>query len=163
MDRRCPLCPGSKLGSEAHLYLSCPLTSSMADPLIAELRTLFPWDVYTQHQQMAVLVGTMPQVQHHKQWFMTILPRCHALAVQLTLTVQKELQISAVKAGMTASQLRAALAKAKAKAKAKKQKQKKLSVHHRRRQEESFSGLRPLWQRALATRSRFSFFTPARD
>jgi hypothetical protein len=147
MDRRCPLCPGSKLGSEAHLYLSCPLTSSMADPLIAELRTLFPWDVYTQHQQMAVLVGTMPQVQHHKQWFMTILPRCHALAVQLTLTVQKELQISAVKAGMTARQ----------------QKQKKLSVHHRRRQEESFSGLRPLWQRALATRSRFSFFTPARD
>jgi hypothetical protein len=142
MDRRCPLYPGRKLGSEAHLrgvegrrarqsiaidqngtrlgrklgseahlYLSCPVTSSLADPLIAELRTRFPWDGYTQHQQMAVLLGTIPQepfVQHHKQWFRTMLPRCHALAVQLTLTVQKELQMSAAKAGMTAGQLRAA-------------------------------------------------------
>jgi hypothetical protein len=111
MDRRCPLCPGRKLGSEAHLYLSCPVTSSLADPLIAELRIRFPWDGYTQHQQMAILLGTMPkepQVQHHRQWFMTILPRCHALAAQLTLTVQKELQISVTKVGMTAGQLRAA-------------------------------------------------------
>jgi hypothetical protein len=110
-DRRCPLCPGRKLGSEAHLYLSCPVTSLLADPLIAELRTRLPWDECTQHQQMAVLLGTMtqePQVQHHKQWFMTILPRCHALAAQLALTVQKELQISATKAGMTADQLGAA-------------------------------------------------------
>ncbi len=49
-----------------------------------------------------------PQVQHHKQWFTTILPQCHALAAQLTLTVQKEIQISAIKAGITADQLRAA-------------------------------------------------------
>jgi hypothetical protein len=111
MDRRCPLCPGRQLDSEAHFYLSCPVTSSLADPLIAELRTRFPWDGYTQHQQIAVLLGTMPrepQVQHHKQWFTTILPRCHALAAQLTLTVQKEIQISAIKAGITADQLRAA-------------------------------------------------------
>ncbi len=39
---------------------------------------------------------------------MTILPWCHALAAQLTLTVQKELQISEIKAGITADQLRAA-------------------------------------------------------
>ena len=39
---------------------------------------------------------------------MTILPRCHALAAQLTLTVQKELQILAIKVGITADQLRAA-------------------------------------------------------
>ena len=80
MERRCPLCPGKKLGSVAHLYLSCRVTSSLADPR-------FPWDVFTQHQQMTVLLGTTPQepqVQHHKQWFMTILPRCHALAAQLT-------------------------------------------------------------------------------
>ena len=67
MDRRCPLCPGRQLGSEAHFYLACPRTSSLADPLIAELRTRFPWDGYTQHQQVAVLLGTMPrepQVQH---------------------------------------------------------------------------------------------------
>jgi len=67
MDRRCPLCPGRQLGSEAHFYLSCPATSSLADPLIAELRTGFPWDGYTQHQKVAVLLGTMPrepQVQH---------------------------------------------------------------------------------------------------
>ena len=67
--------------------------------------------MYTQHQQVAVLLGTMPrepQVQHHKQWLTTILPRCHALAAQLTLTVQKEIQISAIKAGITADQLRAA-------------------------------------------------------
>ncbi len=38
---------------------------------------------------------------------MTILPQCHALAAQLTLTVQKELQISEIKAGITADQLRA--------------------------------------------------------
>ena len=43
-----------------------------------------------------------------KQWLTTILPRCHALAAQLTLTVQKEIQISAIKAGITADQLRAA-------------------------------------------------------
>ena len=102
MDRRCPLFPGRKLGSEAHLYLSCPVTSSLSDPLIAELRTRFPWDGYTQYQQMAVLLGTMPQelfVQHHKQWFRTILPRCHALAVQLTLMVQKELAWAAMDSG----------------------------------------------------------------
>jgi hypothetical protein len=67
MDRRCPLCPRRQLGSEAHFYLSCPVTSSQADSLIAELRTRFPWDGYTQHQQVAVLLGTMPrepQVQH---------------------------------------------------------------------------------------------------
>ena len=43
-----------------------------------------------------------------KQWFMTILPRCHDLTAQLTLTVQKELQISAIKVGITADQLRTA-------------------------------------------------------
>ena len=46
-DRRCPRCLERHLGSEAHLYLSCPATSSLADPLIAELRTRFPWDVHT--------------------------------------------------------------------------------------------------------------------
>ena len=111
MDRRCPLCPGRQLGSEAHLYLSCPVTSSLADPLIAELRTRFPWDGYTQRKQVAVLLGTMPrepQVQHHGQWFMAFLPRCHALAAQLTLTVQKKLQISATRVGITVDQQRAA-------------------------------------------------------
>ena len=43
-----------------------------------------------------------------KQWFTNILPRCHALAAQLTLTVHKEMQISAIKVGMSADQLRAA-------------------------------------------------------
>jgi hypothetical protein len=38
---------------------------------------------------------------------MAFLPRCHALAAQFTLTVQKELQISATKVGITADQLRA--------------------------------------------------------
>jgi hypothetical protein len=76
-DRRCPLCPGRHLGSEAHLYLSCTVTSPLAYPLIAELRARFPWDGFTQHQQMALLLGTMPQdpvAQRHKQWFRTILP-----------------------------------------------------------------------------------------
>jgi len=49
-----------------------------------------------------------PKCSIIKQWFTTILPRCHALAAQLTLTVQKEIQISAIKAGITADQLRAA-------------------------------------------------------
>jgi len=109
MDRRCPLCPGRHLGSEAHFYLSCPLMSSLADPLSAELHTRFPCDGYTQHQQVAVLLGTMPrepQVQHHKQWFTTILPRCHALASQLTLTVQKETPLYTATASRRASAAR---------------------------------------------------------
>ena len=79
--------------------------------LISELRVRFPWDGYTQQQQMALLLGTMPQdpvVQRHKQWFRTILPQCHALAARITLTVQKELQMLAVQVGMSAGQLRAA-------------------------------------------------------
>jgi hypothetical protein len=110
-DRRCPLCPGRHLGSEAHLYLSCPVTSPLAHPLISEFRDRFPWDGFTQHQQMALLLGTMPQDsvdQRHKQWFRTMLPQCHALAARITLTVQKELQMLAVKTGVSAGQLRAA-------------------------------------------------------
>jgi len=110
-DRRCPLCPGRHLGSEAHLYLSCTVTSPLAHPLISELRVCFPWDGFTQQQQMALLLGTMPQdpvAQRHKQWFRTILPQCHALAARITLTVQKELQMLAVQTGVSASQLRAA-------------------------------------------------------
>ena len=99
------------MGSEAHLYLSCPVTSPLAHPLISELRGHFPWDGFTQHQQMALLLGTMPQApvdQRHKQWFRTMLPQCHALAARITLTVQKELQMLAVRAGVSAGQLRAA-------------------------------------------------------
>jgi hypothetical protein len=40
-DRRCPLCPGRHLGSEAHLYLSCTVTSPLAHPLISEFRVRF--------------------------------------------------------------------------------------------------------------------------
>ena len=61
---------------------------------------------------MALLLGTMPQApvdQRHKQWFRTMLPQCHALAARITLTVQKELQMLAVKAGVSAGQLRAAV------------------------------------------------------
>ena len=79
-DRRCPLCPGRHLCSEAHLYLSCTVT--LAHPLISEFRVRFPWDSYTQQQQMVLLLGTMPQdpvAQRHKQWFRTILSQCHAL------------------------------------------------------------------------------------
>jgi len=110
-DRRCPLCPGRHLGSESHLYLSCTVTSPLAHPLISELRIRFPWDGFTQQQQMALLLGTMPQdpvAQRHKQWFGTILPQCHALAARITLTVQKELQMLAVQTGVSAGQLRAA-------------------------------------------------------
>ena len=110
-DRRCPLCPGRHLGNEAHVYLSCPVTSPLAHPLISELCTRFPWDDFTQHQQMALLLGTMsqdPVDQRHKQWFRTMLPLCHALAARITLTVQKELQMLAVQTGMSAGQLRAA-------------------------------------------------------
>ena len=101
------------MGSEAHLYLLCPVTSSLAHPLILELRARFPWDGFTQHQQMAFLLGTMPQApvdQRHKQWFRTMLPQCHALAARITLTVQKELQMLmlAVQTGVSAGQLRAA-------------------------------------------------------
>jgi hypothetical protein len=109
-DRRCPLCPGRHLGSEAHLYLSCTVTSPLARPLISEFRVRFPWDGYTQQQQMALLLGTMPQdpvAQRQKQWFRTILPQCDALAARITLTVQKELQMLAVQAGVLAGQLRA--------------------------------------------------------
>ena len=70
----------------------------------------FPWDGYTQQQQMALLLGTMPQdpvAQRQKQWFRTILPQCDALAARITLTVQKELQMLAVQAGVLAGQLRA--------------------------------------------------------
>ena len=98
------------MGSEAHLYLSCPVTSSLAHPLILELHARFPWDGFTQHQQMAFLLGTMPQGsvdQRHKQWFRTMLPQCHALAARITLTVQKELQMLAVQTGVSAVQLRA--------------------------------------------------------
>ena len=66
---------------------------------------------FTQHQQMALLLGTMPQEpvdQRHKQWFRMMLPQCHALAARITLTVQKELQKLAVQAGVSAGQLRAA-------------------------------------------------------
>jgi len=54
---------------------------------------------------MALLLGTMPQApvdQRHKQWFMTMLPQCHALAARITLTVQKELQMLAVNTGVSA-------------------------------------------------------------
>ena len=104
--------PRTTFGQEAHLYLSCPVTSLLAHPLISELRGHFPWDGFTQHQQMALLLGTMPQApvdQRHKQWFRTMLPQCHALAARITLTVQKELQMLAVKAGVSAGQLRAAV------------------------------------------------------
>ena len=110
LERRCPPCPGRSLGSEAHLYLSCPCVSTLADPLIGELLAGLPWDGYTIHQQMAVLLGTMPhglRVKHHKQLILTILPQCHALAARLTLTVQKEIQVAAARAGMTADHLRA--------------------------------------------------------
>ncbi len=109
-DRRCPLCPGRHLDSEAHLYLSCTVTSPLTYPLIAELHARFTWDGFTQHQQMALLLGTMPQdpvAQRHEQWFRTILPQCHALAARITLTVQKELQRLAVQTGVSAGQLRA--------------------------------------------------------
>jgi hypothetical protein len=108
-DRRCPLCPGRHLGSEAHLYLSCTVTSPLDHPLISEFRVRFPWDGFTQQQQMALLLGTMSQdpiAQRHKQWFRTILPQCHAHAALITLTVQKELQRLAVQTGMSAGQLR---------------------------------------------------------
>ncbi len=62
---------------------------------------------FTQHQQMALLLGTMPQEpvdQRHKQWFRMMLPQCHALA----LTVQKELQMLEVQAEVSAGLLRAA-------------------------------------------------------
>ena len=61
---------------------------------------------------MAFLLGTMPQGsvdQRHKQWFRTMLSQCHALAARITLTVQKELQMLAVKTGVSAGQLRAAV------------------------------------------------------
>jgi hypothetical protein len=54
-----------------------------------------------------------PVAQRHKQWFRTILPQCHALAAQITLTVQKELQMLAVQTGMSAGQLRAAASASK--------------------------------------------------
>jgi hypothetical protein len=110
-DRRCPRCLERHLGSEAHLYLSFTVTSPLAHPLISELRVRFQWDGFTQQQQMALLLGTMPQDpvdQRHKQWFRTILPQCHALAARITLTVQKELQMLAVQTGGSAGQLRAA-------------------------------------------------------
>jgi hypothetical protein len=89
------------------LYLLCPVTSPLAHPLISELCCHFPWDGFTQHQQMALLLGTMPQEpvdQRHKQWFRMMLPQCHALA----LTVQKELQMLEVQAEVSAGLLRAA-------------------------------------------------------
>ena len=92
------------LAHPAHLYYN-------SSHLRAELRGHFPWDGFTQHQQMALLLGTMPQApvdQRHKQWFKTMLPQCHALAARITLTVQKELQMLAVRAGVSAGQLRAA-------------------------------------------------------
>jgi len=48
------------LDSESHMYLSCTVTSPL-DPLISELSVRFPWDGYAQQQQMALLLGTMPQ------------------------------------------------------------------------------------------------------
>ena len=81
-DRRCPLCPERQLGSEAHLYLPCAVTSPLVHPLISEFCVRFPWDGYTQQEQMTLLLGTMPQdpvAQRHKQWFRTILSQCHAL------------------------------------------------------------------------------------
>ena len=81
-DQRCPLCPGRHLDSEAHMYLSCTVTSPLVHPLISEFCVRFPWDGYTQQEQMTLLLGTMPQdpvAQRHKQWFRTILSQCHAL------------------------------------------------------------------------------------
>ena len=115
-DRRCPLCPERQLGSEAHLYLPCAVTSPLDHPLISEFRVRFPWDGFTQQQQMALLLGTIPQdpvAQRHKQWFRTILPQCHVLSPLITLTVQKELQRLAVQTGMSAGQLRAAASASK--------------------------------------------------
>ncbi len=57
-----------------------------------------------------MLLGTMPHVfraKYHKQWILNILPQCHVLAARLTLTVQKEIQAAAARAGMTADHLRA--------------------------------------------------------
>jgi hypothetical protein len=47
------------------------------------------------------------RMKHHTQWILTILPQCYALAAKLTLTVQKEIQVAAARAGMTADHLRA--------------------------------------------------------
>ena len=101
-----PFTDAVKLTCTSHAQSRHPL----AHPLISELRVHFLWDGFTQQQQMALLLGTMiqdPVAQRHKQWFRTILPQCHALAARITLTVQKELQMLAVQAGVLAGQLRA--------------------------------------------------------
>ena len=110
LQRLCPLCAGGHVGSEAHFYLSCPRTSPLTVPLVAELGVRVPWQQYTEHQRMAVLLGTIPhglQVKFHKAWIATILPLCHGLATKITCTVQKDIQEAAIVAGMTADQLRA--------------------------------------------------------
>ena len=69
---------GEKKAQIFHFYLSCPRTSPLTVPLVAELGVRVPWQQYTEHQRMAVLLGTIPhglQVKFHKAWIATIVPR----------------------------------------------------------------------------------------
>ena len=108
-DRHCPLCPRGHLGNETHYYFSCPTTSALAQPLISILRARLPWASYSQHQRLAVLLGTLPhtlKVKEHKYWIEHVLPQCHSVAAQISMCIDKSVHTTAQSMNLTGDQLR---------------------------------------------------------
>ena len=109
-QRQCPLCPRGQLGNEAHYYFVCPSTTALAQTLISIVRARLPWASYSQHQRLAVLLGTLPhtlKVKDHKEWILGVLPICHQVATQITRCIDKSVHTTAQSMHMTGDQLRA--------------------------------------------------------
>ena len=97
-DRQCPLCPRGQLGNEAHYYFVCPSTTLLAQPLISIVRARLPWTSYSQHQRLAVLLGTLPhtlRVKDHKAWISGVLPMCHQVATQISRCIDRSVHTTA--------------------------------------------------------------------
>ena len=109
-QRQCPLCHRGQLGNEANYYFVCPSTTALAQTLISIVRARLPWASYSQHQRLAVLLGTLPhtlKVKDHKEWILGVLPICHQVATQITRCIDESVHTTAQSMHMTGDQLRA--------------------------------------------------------
>ena len=96
--------------NEPHYYFVCPSTIALAQPLISIVRARLPWASYSQHQRLAVLLGTLPhtlKVKDHKDWISGVLPICHQVAAQITRCIDRSVHTAAQSMQMTGDQLRA--------------------------------------------------------
>ena len=97
--------------------LSPPAHSFFIGPTVINIHTYtillithLPWASYSQHQRLAVLLGTLPhtlKVKDHKEWILGVLPICHQVATQITRCIDKSVHTTAQSMHMTGDQLRA--------------------------------------------------------